>query len=423
MLLPSSFDILSATQGSDIMNYTLMHRTIPVLEIEIDEITGGIVRCGDLFHPEHLPVGVHVRKDIVDRSELNDWWSGRCIPSSRMGVKEALEVFEVSSTLQLLTKCYGLSLSDQYWTKPNDSVITWEQINFFDHEFSEDVGDVLLGRTRKNKAVNFMGPDNTSDGYLKKQWKTQNGKRYLFKNGTKPFKQQPFNEVIASRLMERLGIGHVDYMIQWQDGEPFSVCEDFVNRDTELVTAWRLMSDVKKPNNKSQYQHCVNCFCEIGITDIKQKLNEMLVVDFLIANEDRHFNNFGAIRDAETLKYLKFAPIFDNGTAFGYDLLAGSIKAGVNIGCKPFKEKHTEQIKLVDSFEWISFEKLRLFNNEIYQILAETNGLIDKERADAIVYAYNKRVDYLEKLALSQVSVIDNTKDDIEEDVAETYNN
>lgn len=93
------------------------------------------------------------------------------------------------------------------------------------------------------------------------------------------------------------------------------------------------------------------------------------------------------------------------------------------MGCKPFKSKHTEQIRLVDSFEWIPFEKLRLFKNEIYQILSETNGLIDKDRADAIVYAFNKRVDYLEQLALSQISVVDDSEDDIEEDVAETYNN
>lgn len=112
-----------------------------------------------------------------------------------------------------------------------------------------------------------------------------------------------------------------------------------------------------------------------------------------------------------------------NTTALGYDLLAGNIKAGVNVGCKPFKSKHTEQIRLVDSFEWIPFEKLRLFKNEIYQILSETNGLIDKDRADAIVYAFNKRVDYLEQLALSQISVVDDSEDDIEEDVAETYNN
>lgn len=39
----------------------------------------------------------------------------------------------------------------------------------------------------------------------------------------------------------------------------------------------------------------------------------MYILDFLIMNEDRHLNNFGIIRDVNTLKWLDVAPIFDNG--------------------------------------------------------------------------------------------------------------
>ena len=39
----------------------------------------------------------------------------------------------------------------------------------------------------------------------------------------------------------------------------------------------------------------------------------MYILDFLIMNEDRHLNNFGIIRDVNTLKWLDIAPIFDNG--------------------------------------------------------------------------------------------------------------
>lgn len=37
------------------------------------------------------------------------------------------------------------------------------------------------------------------------------------------------------------------------------------------------------------------------------------MVVFLIMNKDRHLNNFGIIRDVNTLKWLDVAPIFDNG--------------------------------------------------------------------------------------------------------------
>jgi hypothetical protein len=48
---------------------------------------------------------------------LNEWWYGRSIPASRSGIREALEKLDVSHTEQLLAKCYGLSLLDQYWMK------------------------------------------------------------------------------------------------------------------------------------------------------------------------------------------------------------------------------------------------------------------------------------------------------------------
>ena len=96
-------------------------------------------------------------------------------------------------------------------------MLTWEKVNFFDNDFSDDIGDVLLGTSRKTSDFDFLSPDNTSDGHLKKRWKIINGKRCLLKSGSEPFRQQPFNEVIASKIMERLGINHVPYDIFWNE--------------------------------------------------------------------------------------------------------------------------------------------------------------------------------------------------------------
>ena len=41
----------------------------------------------------------------------------------------------------------------------------------------------------------------------------------------------------------------------------------------------------------------------------------MLVFDALVYNEDRHFGNFGILRDNHTGKIIAPAPIFDNGLA------------------------------------------------------------------------------------------------------------
>ena len=52
----------------------------------------------------------------------------------------------------------------------------------------------------------------------------------------------------------------------------------------------------------------------------KLELNEKYAYfRFLIMNEDRHLNNFGIIRDVNTLKWLDAAPIFDNGQSLNIE--------------------------------------------------------------------------------------------------------
>ena len=403
------------------MNYTLMHKNIPVMDLVIDEITGSIRKSGTLYNPEHLPVAVGYKKGIVDRAALNEWWTDRSIPASRSGVKEALETLNVPNTKLLISRCYGLSLSDQYWVKPQNADLEWENINFFDNPFSEDIGDVLLGKPKKELDFDFSSPDNTSDGFLKKRWKIINGKRCLVKSGSPPFMQQPFNEVIASIIMRALNVNHVDYTLIWDEETPFSVCEDFINPDTELVSAWRIMQSVKKDNNTSIYQHYINCCEAIGMDDIKQQMNEMIVVDFLIANEDRHQNNFGLLRNAETLEWIGTAPIFDSGSSLGYDKLTNQIKSGKNLICKPFKKTHEEQLKLVTALDWIDFDKLRACEDEIRELLSQSGDYLDDERREAIIQSINSRIDIIESLSYTMYNYSDNIENDVDEDTAEDY--
>ncbi len=407
------------------MKCTLMHKRNAVAEIELDDVTGFIKKINSVSKPEHLPVGIKIQRGVCDRKDMNDWWTDRCIPASRSGIREALETLNIGSTKMLLARSFGLSLSDQYWIRPENSALLWDNVNFFDNSFSDDMGDILFGYPQKSDDFDFTSPDNTSDGCLKKRWKMIGRKRFLIKGGSNPFRQQPFNEVIASRIMDRLGIEHVPYSMIWSEDAPYSMCEDFVNVDTELVSAWRIMQTKKKDNSTSVYQHFVNCCRALGVIDIIPALDRMIVLDFIIANEDRHLNNFGLLRNAETLEWLGMAPIFDSGSSLGYDKLAGQIIAEHDVVCKPFKKHHTEQLKLVSSFEWIDFMQLKDVGAMITEIFSEEKAkdLIDKKRVAAIVKAVEKRVETLESYAKvhEAITYTDSTEGDVEENVAEDY--
>lgn len=407
------------------MDCTLMHKRLAVADLELDEATGFVQTIKDVYLPGHLPVRVLSDHGIVDRIALNAWWIDRSIPASRSGVREALEVLDVASTKLLLLRCYGLSLSDHYWIRPKDSGLTWDQINFFDNPFSDDMGDVLFGKPAKEDGFDFSSPDNTTDGFLKKRWKIINGKRCLVKGGSNPFQQQPFNEVIATKIMASLDIPHVPYELIWSDRYPYSVCEDFVSPDTELVSAWRVMQSQKKSNNDSVYQHFIKCCKGLGIQDIETSLDQMLVLDYIIANEDRHLNNFGLLRNPETLEWLGMAPIFDSGSSLGYDKIASRIHAERDIICKPFKKHHAEQLKLVSSFAWIDFKALSGVGDMIREVFSEKQArdFVSADRCEAIIASVEERIRTLHEIAQSGSAndKHDNIRDDVEVNIAEDY--
>lgn len=398
--------------------YILMHKEVLVAEIVLDNASASISAIGETLAPTHVPVGITVKKGKIDRTALNEWWKGRAIPASRDGIKNALLELNITSTHKLLDKCLGLSLSDQYWICPASSEVTWSDVNFFENSFSDDVGNILFGQGSSSDKISLMSPDNTSDGWLKKKWKILDGKRCLFKGGSAPAYQEPYNEVLASSIMERLGIAHVPYTMMMQEDYPYSVCEDFITPQTELISAWYIMQTQPKANHVSVYQHYLNCCDNLGIPGIREALDRMIVLDFLIANEDRHQNNFGVVRNSETLEYLGAAPIFDSGTALWFNQFAHMI-GKTRVRCKPFKNGHDEQIKLVNSFDWLDLNTLHGIDEELRELVRGAL-FFDSARCDALCAALRGRVEMLTGVVNSRREsvAIDNPNADVTVNVA-----
>ncbi len=122
---------------------------------------------------------------------------------------------------------------------------------------------------------------------------------------------QPFNEVLASLICQRLGFNHVTYTIGVINNKIVSKCECFINSDTELIPASQILANISEKTNA--YEECIKILEEKGISMVREKLENMFILDYLMLNEDRHLNNFGIIRNVNTLKWLDIAPIFDNG--------------------------------------------------------------------------------------------------------------
>ena len=375
-----------------------MNKNSQVLEVLVDE--GYIYKITKSYNLKYLPPSVTVDNNIVNKSELKDWWKNRCIPASRDNLRNGLlnlgqeEFGSLSSPTFLLEKSFGLSLSDQYWLKPVGSYIKWEDINYFTNTFSDDVGEALFDNYA-TETPDLNSPCNSSDGWLKKKWTIINGKRCLVKGGSLYY-QEPYNEVIASEICKSLGISHIPYDLKIIGNAPCSICENFITTDTELVTAYSLMKSIKKHNNHSRYEHFIRVCEENNLYNVYDFCDEMIVLDYIIGNHDRHLRNFGVIRNVETLEYTGFAPIFDSGTSLRYDTPHDEIEINKDLASLPFKSFHSEQIELVKKPGRFELSKLKHLPEYAKEILS-TGDILKKERVNVLAKVLEARIGMLDK--------------------------
>lgn len=391
--------------------FTLMNKNKKVFDFVYDEEEHFIVNF-ERNYPEnedYAPFGL-IKINAIDKVEFNKWWKNRQIPASRKGLKEVLHnsnVYDKDNFDLLDAKVYGLSLSDQYWVKGVEEEISWESINFFDNEFSEDIGKILFNGGKTALNLNLNTPDMTSNGNYEKRWKIIDGERYLLKAGSKIYNQEPFNELIATKLYERLlnKDEYVEYSVIFDDDKAISKCKNFITKDTELVPAWKINEYYEFLDDEDKYTHYIRCLNNLGIKDAETLTDKMIVCDYIIANKDRHFNNFGVIRDVNTLKFIDVAPIFDNGCSLWYD--ENDMYVGEFFLTKPFEEYEKKQLSLVKKLEWLDISKLEDFPNEVKTILS-MDKLLSKERINKIVDQIKLRIEFVKELKKSREVDADN---------------
>ena len=392
------------------MKKILMNKKKEVLLAEYNEESkffDKIYEVYDINYAPYILKSFYKEDEINDtpfRTNLSEWFRGRGIPSWRDRLDLLLHRLNINAPSELLDKAFGLSLSDQYWLKPYNTKINYDDINFFDNDF--DYSEFLEASLSKNSKTivsenSLKTPNNTTDGMLKKAWIIENGTRYLLKGGYKNELLQPFNEVLASEICKRLGFNHVTYTLDTYKDTVVSICPCFITKDTELITCYQIRNDMKRNDNIKDYEEYIKVLEEHGISDARIKMENMYIIDYLIMNEDRHLNNFGIIRDVNTLKWLDVAPIFDNGqslniTYYDNEELHISGEGRLFYEVKPFDEI----IKVVKDIKRIDLSKLDGIVEWFDELLHKYQNLtgFSDTRINRLCILLNRQINKLKEL-------------------------
>lgn len=371
------------------MRYIFMNKNTLILECEIEE-NGDFLNIYDEYNLKYLPFGLN-KNNFRLENEVSKWMKGRTIPANRKNYYHILETLNIRSTRELPVNSLWLSLSDQYWFKPKDSKVEWKDVNFFENEFSDDVGKIIVGGNVDNP--DLFSPNNTSDGYLPKKWIIKNGERLLLKGGELPNFQEPYNEVIASELAKRLDMNYVEYKIVTDDNVVYSACKNMINTNEEIIPAMYLIESEKRANDVSPYNHYLGLCEKYGIKNSREELEDMIILDYIMVNEDRHQRNYGVIRNVETLEFERVAPIFDTGFSLLYNRNTESINP-YNLGIKPkgFTSTFAKSLELIEGWDRYDFSKL----NDIPEMMREVlNNQLPTSRIDKLITVIQNRVEDL----------------------------
>jgi hypothetical protein len=384
--------------------YIIFHKDYPVLSVELDD-RFSILKVKKIFCKERLFPGLY-RKQL-NIFGLNDWFFSRGIPAKRQELPEILESNNVETRQELVVKNLGLGLTDFYWIKKADDVRKWADVNFFDNIFSTDNQNAYLGKSFDNDkkreiSVNKLTPSNVSCGMLPKMWQIINGGRYMIKGSELQILQEPFNEVILSKYLDKLGVDHVNYELYWHKKLPYSKCPNMLQKGEELIHSYYVLCHEKKNNSVSYLDHYIAMCEKMGLKNIRKALDDMILFDYMSANTDRHWSNFGIIRDSETLLAKRLAPLYDHGAAL-YAKFATMVisKSQVKLKCQSFASWQDDNIKMVSDFSLLENKNVNSLPNIIEKNM--DSRFIDSMRKRVIISNIEKRIQTAQKIRDAQV--------------------
>jgi hypothetical protein len=377
--------------------YVLKHKNIPVLLFEMDDAKYEINKINKICEFERLPFnGFNPENNIDCALHLDKWISSRGLAQSRKDIDKIKALFNESDTKSLMIKSYGLNLTDHYWLHKTDDNLSWGKENYFDNTFDKVI-PVRNIVPEINDSVNKNSPNLCVDGSIEKRWVILNDERVLLKGSRYKRMQEPFNERIASMIMELYGINHVNYNVKRTADKniPYSECKCMVNKDLEFINAAFLMK-IEDYGKKDTYNHYIDICQRNGLKDIKKYVDEMIAVDFLIGNEDRHWGNFGIIRNADTLKWVSAAPIFDNGNSLSFDYGDDELQyVGIDSLGKAFENSNRLNLEYINFPEWYKKNNSDNIMQIVDQCLKD-NERLSKNRVKKLVEFTKNRIEVFE---------------------------
>ena len=258
-----------------------------------------------------------------NRDAIISWLANRVLTLSRKNAKwiyNLLRFEQIQSEYhkaKIALVCRAVSLQDCYWVKLDGDNSTWADVNIRVNPLNEVIAQVAL----HGKSLTLQGslttpelttPELTTHGAYAKAWRRHpDGTLWLYKLGNNGNTESRI-EVMCSDLLDKMNVEHIHYEAGEDDDKYVCMCPCMTTDDIAILSGIDFFSYCNSNGLKFEEEY---------IRIDKDSMYKMWIVDYLIANRDRHDQNWGLFYNVNTMEILGCHPLYDHNNAFDLEYM------------------------------------------------------------------------------------------------------
>ena len=244
---------------------------------------------------------------------INSWIANRKGSKHNKYIKTIMEEIGCESDESYIQLTHGASINDTFWVRSESESVSWEDVSLYCNEFSEMVSKLAFEGVGLCDMNNFpsTSPELSCEGSFRKCFRKEqttgqfDSDIFIYKRGGElSERKEPYCEALTSEIAHIISPHNsVLYETSILHGKLASRCNLFTDEKYGFVSYAKI-----RENKYSTLKDAIEYFTSIGS---EQEFRELLVIDALCFNTDRHSGNYGVLFDNDTLTPLSLAPVFD----------------------------------------------------------------------------------------------------------------
>lgn len=313
----------------------LMNKNIPVMQFELVK---GQPSQSVILNEQLLPELLKLNNDVA----LYQWLSSRSIDLTRSNARLLLKLMNIrTNELSAVIANRALSLTDTYWLKEDNSAVVFEEVSLYRKDAVQEIIETSLsGIPRVLDRLTSPNPELTNIGSYNKAWyKDKSLNEWWLRKKGSP--KNIYAELFTSTLGSYLGMDMAVY--SELEGDIISLNFTDEDRILEHYNSFRYKFDDWGCNDD---ELIANNFEECGL---RNQYLDILLLDGIVCNPDRHEFNFGVIKNPDTGVVLGLAPNFDNNLSLGAEsgLSLFMLEQYLNnFGIQPYQKKYLSKLSM-----------------------------------------------------------------------------